>query len=212
MAAYWEADTSFGFGDGAAVDALDALADDVSGVPERASEEYQSRLFLESIANDSDPLVPIEVPMHHVEIVRALYKSAHEGAPVSLPLDKDDPFYHLRGAYRLTAPVYRRRARAPRIRSRSGKGRRRTAMTKYRAGAIGRTGRGDWGHGLDVAFVGLPDVDFVAVADDDPEGLKAARGEDGSRRRHMPTTERCSIRRISTWSPCARGGLRPTAT
>ena len=31
--------------------------------------------------------------MHHVEIVRALYKSAHEGAPVSLPLDKDDPFY-----------------------------------------------------------------------------------------------------------------------
>ena len=48
-------------------------------------------------------------------------------------------------------------------------------MTKYRAGAIGRTGRGDWGHGLDVAFVGLPDVDFVAVADDDPEGLKAAK-------------------------------------
>ena len=47
-------------------------------LPERASEEFQSRLFLESIANDSDPLVPIEVPMHHVEIVRALYKSAHE--------------------------------------------------------------------------------------------------------------------------------------
>ena len=94
---YWEADTSFGFGDGAAVAALDALADEVSEVPERASEEYQSRLFLESIANDSDPLVPIEVPMHHVEIVRALYKSAHEGAPVSLPLDKDDPFYTFEG-------------------------------------------------------------------------------------------------------------------
>ena len=56
---YWEADTSFGFGDGAAVDALDALAwTSVSDVPERASEEYQSRLFLESIANDSDPGQP----------------------------------------------------------------------------------------------------------------------------------------------------------
>ena len=94
---YWKADTTFGFGDGAAVDALASLAEDVSGVPEQASEEYQSRLFLESIANDSDPVVPIEVPMHHVEIVRALYKSAHEGAPVSLPLDEDDPFYTFEG-------------------------------------------------------------------------------------------------------------------
>jgi predicted dehydrogenase len=94
---YWKADTTFGFGDGAAVDALASLAEEVSGVPEEASEEYQSRLFLESIANDSDPVVPIEVPMHHVEIVRALYKSAHEGAPVSLPLDEDDPFYSFEG-------------------------------------------------------------------------------------------------------------------
>ena len=94
---YWEADTTFGFGDGAAVDALAALADDVSGVPERASEEYQSRLFLESIANDTEPVVPIEVPLHHVEVVRALYKSAHEGAPVSLPLDEGDPFYSFEG-------------------------------------------------------------------------------------------------------------------
>ena len=94
---YWKADTTFGFGDGAAVNALTSLAEEVSGVPEHASEEYQSRLFLESIANDSAPLVPIEVPMHHVEIVRALYKSAHEGAPVSLPLDEGDPFYTFEG-------------------------------------------------------------------------------------------------------------------
>ena len=85
-------------------------------------------------------------------------------------------------------------------------------MTKYRAGAIGRTGRGDWGHGLDVAFVGLPNVDFVAVADDDPEGLKAARRSARAPPPRMPTTERCSRRRISTWSPCARGGLGPTET
>ena len=43
-------------------------------------------------------------------------------------------------------------------------------MTQYRAGAIGRTGRGNWGHGLDTAFVGAPEVEFVTVADDDPDG------------------------------------------
>lgn len=53
-------------------------------------------------------------------------------------------------------------------------------MPKLRAGAIGRTGRGDWGHGLDTAFVGLPDVEFVAVADDDPEGLQAAGERTGA--------------------------------
>ncbi len=53
-------------------------------------------------------------------------------------------------------------------------------MTRYRAGAIGRTGRGDWGHGLDVAFVGLPDVEIIAVADDHPEGLKAAAARTGA--------------------------------
>ena len=47
-------------------------------------------------------------------------------------------------------------------------------MARYRAGAIGRTGRGNWGHGLDVAFVGVLGVEFVAVADDDADGLREA--------------------------------------
>src|SRR4051794_34570319 len=44
----------------------------------------------------------------------------------------------------------------------------------YRAAVIGRTGRGDYGHGLDVAMLGHPDLTVVAVADDDPKGLAAA--------------------------------------
>jgi predicted dehydrogenase len=44
----------------------------------------------------------------------------------------------------------------------------------YRAAAIGSTGHGDFGHGMDLALVGLPGVEFVAIADDNPEGLKAA--------------------------------------
>ena len=49
--------------------------------------------------------MPIEVPRHHVEVVRAIYKSAEERRPVTLPLDRDDPFYSRKG--RLTHGVQR---------------------------------------------------------------------------------------------------------
>jgi predicted dehydrogenase len=44
----------------------------------------------------------------------------------------------------------------------------------YRAVVIGRTGRGDYGHGLDVALLDHPNLRLVAVADEDPTGLAAA--------------------------------------
>ncbi|MCW5849854.1 MAG: Gfo/Idh/MocA family oxidoreductase [Anaerolineae bacterium] len=101
-ASYWEAQTSFGSSDNpAAVAALEALRAEVEPVPTRASEAYQSRLWLAAIRDDTEPLVPVEVARHHVEVVRALYKSAAEHQPVSLPLDKADPFYSFEG--RLTA-------------------------------------------------------------------------------------------------------------
>ena len=40
----------------------------------------------------------------------------------------------------------------------------------YRAAVIGRTGRGNYGHGLDLAFQKIPNVTVVAVADEDPAG------------------------------------------
>jgi predicted dehydrogenase len=43
----------------------------------------------------------------------------------------------------------------------------------YRIGIIGRTGRGDYGHATDEAFVGLDNCQTVAVADDDKVGLAA---------------------------------------
>ena len=55
-----------------------------------------------------------------------------------------------------------------------------------RAGIIGRTGRGNYGHGLDVAYRGLPEVEVVAVADPDPEGLEAAGERTGARRLYPP--------------------------
>lgn len=46
---------------------------------------------------------------------------------------------------------------------------------QYRAAVIGHTGRGNYGHGLDVALLGLPMVSVVAIADPDDEGRAAAR-------------------------------------
>ena len=47
-------------------------------------------------------------------------------------------------------------------------------MTTYRAGVIGHTGRGNYGHSLDSVYLGMEEIDLIAVADADPEGLAAA--------------------------------------
>jgi predicted dehydrogenase len=44
----------------------------------------------------------------------------------------------------------------------------------YRVAVIGSTGRGNYGHGLDTAFIGVDRAKLVAVADDNPDGLKQA--------------------------------------
>ncbi len=44
----------------------------------------------------------------------------------------------------------------------------------YRVAVIGRTGRGDYGHALDVAWLGVPRAQVVAVSDPDKVGLAAA--------------------------------------
>ncbi len=44
-------------------------------------------------------------------------------------------------------------------------------MARYRVAVIGQTGRGDYGHGLDVVWKSLDSCQIVAVADADPKGL-----------------------------------------
>lgn len=51
---------------------------------------------------------------------------------------------------------------------------------RYRAAVIGHTGHGDYGHGLDTCFAGLPCVEVVAVADPDPAGRQAAYKRSGA--------------------------------
>ncbi|MBM4026128.1 MAG: Gfo/Idh/MocA family oxidoreductase [Planctomycetes bacterium] len=45
---------------------------------------------------------------------------------------------------------------------------------KYRVAVIGRTGKGNYGHGLDVVWNDIEQAQVVAVADADPKGLAAA--------------------------------------
>src|SRR5260370_37527983 len=44
----------------------------------------------------------------------------------------------------------------------------------YRVAVIGRTGKGDYGHGLDVVWKALANVEIVAVADENERGRAAA--------------------------------------
>ena len=52
-------------------------------------------------------------------------------------------------------------------------------MAELRAVAIGRTGRGDWGHAIDEVVASTPGVELVAVADESEEGLAKAVARHG---------------------------------
>ena len=52
-------------------------------------------------------------------------------------------------------------------------------MDALRVAAIGRTGRGDWGHAIDQLWADLPGVELVAIADDSEEGLAKAVERNG---------------------------------
>ncbi|MDZ4849929.1 MAG: Gfo/Idh/MocA family oxidoreductase [Pirellulaceae bacterium] len=48
------------------------------------------------------------------------------------------------------------------------------AKKKFRVGVVGHTGRGDYGHGLNTMWLGIPEAEIAAVADPVPKGLASA--------------------------------------
>ncbi|MBI4531209.1 MAG: Gfo/Idh/MocA family oxidoreductase [Candidatus Latescibacteria bacterium] len=76
--------------------------------------------------------------------------------------------------------------------------------TTYRVGAIGRTGQGDYGHDLDIAYQDIPGVQFVAVADPDPEGLRAAGKRTGAERLYSDYHEMLAKEKLDIVSVCPR--------
>jgi predicted dehydrogenase len=73
----------------------------------------------------------------------------------------------------------------------------------YRVAVIGRTGKGNYGHGLDVVWKALDNVEIVAVADDNEMGRKAAATRLGAKNayadyRQMLEKERPQIVSVAT--------------
>ena len=53
----------------------------------------------------------------------------------------------------------------------------RPRMSKtYRIGVIGRTARGDYGHGIDAVWLEVPNAQIVGMADDDKVGRRRSEG------------------------------------
>ena len=81
---------------------------------------------------------------------------------------------------------------------------------KYRVCVIGRTGRGNYGHGLDVVWNEISEAEVVAVADEDPKGrAEAARRLGGAKAyadyREMLAKERPQIVSVAPrWIDCHR--------
>ena len=58
------------------------------------------------------------------------------------------------------------------------------SSTRLLRTVIGRTGKGNYGHGLDVVWKQLDNVEVVAVADEDEKGRAAAATRLGARAWH----------------------------
>lgn len=54
-------------------------------------------------------------------------------------------------------------------------------MAKYRVGIIGRTGKGDYGHGIDTVWKEIPEVEVVALADENDAGRAKAVERTGAK-------------------------------
>ncbi len=81
-------------------------------------------------------------------------------------------------------------------------------MRKFRVAVIGRTGRGGYGHLLDMVWKFVPNVEIVAVADENPEGLRKAAERLGVRAaytdyRQMLREQRPDVVSIAPrWADC----------
>lgn len=63
------------------------------------------------------------------------------------------------------------------------------ASKQYKAAIIGRTGRGDYGHGFDTIFNNLPNVSVEAIADENAAGLQKAAARSGAKRSYLDYRE-----------------------
>src|SRR4029077_11761438 len=69
---------------------------------------------------------------------------------------------------------------------------------------VGSTGRGDYGHGLDIAWKSLPEVEIVALADDNEKGRVAAVERTGAKTAYADYREMLDKEKPAIVSICQR--------
>src|SRR5690349_13296880 len=75
---------------------------------------------------------------------------------------------------------------------------------QYRVAIIGSTGRGDYGHGLDVAWKEVPRAQVVALADDNEKGRAEAAERNGVKETYSDYREMIDKERPDIVSICQR--------
>lgn len=78
------------------------------------------------------------------------------------------------------------------------------ADKSYRAGAIGRSGQGNFGHGLHLPYRNIDCTDMIAVADRDSAGREKAMGEAGAQRAYADYWEMLEKENLDIVSVCPR--------
>jgi predicted dehydrogenase len=79
-----------------------------------------------------------------------------------------------------------------------------TAQGRARVAIIGRTGKGDYGHGVDVAFTKIPNVEVIALADEDEAGREAARRRTNPARTYADFREMLANEQLDIVAICPR--------
>lgn len=75
---------------------------------------------------------------------------------------------------------------------------------RYRAGAIGRTGQGNFGHGLHLPYREIDQIDFIAVSDPDEAGRKKAAEETGATQTYADFQDMLEHEDLDIVSVCPR--------
>jgi len=77
-------------------------------------------------------------------------------------------------------------------------------LGKVRVGIIGSTGKGDYGHGIDVAFTKMPNVEIVALADENPNGRAAASKRTNPKKTYADYREMLAQEKLDVVAICPR--------
>ena len=77
-------------------------------------------------------------------------------------------------------------------------------MKRYRVGIIGRTGKGNYGHGLDTVWKDQPAVEVIAVADENDAGRAAALKRTGAQRSYADYRQMLSKEQLDIVAVCPR--------